>query len=433
MKKIIYTFTFILTAFSLHGQHLIEKFRSEPGERWFNLRELATRSQGAVTNDFNDNSVPEAIYRDSLFFRFVEFGTPTAEYQFEAPPSLTGSEGDYFWGSVDIDGLDLAEIIVRKGQDIYILQLNETTAKATISQVINSGRGFFDVDGDQLVDIIQYDASTRQTIVLGVPNPDDFTGAPSTNKTEKSTEEFMLTQKYQGAEGFSLSYPSNSLSHSSDWDLNDDGVIDLILLKTDTLGVPIGFRVINGVSKEARFTFSLPESFQTEELNFLGFFDVDGENGKEFYLSNGAVIEQNKTIHQLPESFQIFGFLDIDNDGLKDILGQDTVANRVQIWGSASATPVDETVLQQIGIHLDPAFPNPMTTHTTIPFQLSEKSRVLLQILSIDGRLVKTLVDEVLQKGDHIIRWEEEQLPAGIYLYKLQTKNRILTQKLIKK
>ncbi len=432
MKKIISTFAFVLVLLSLNGQTLIEKFRSESGERWFNLRELASRSRGAVTNDFNDNGVQEVIYRDSLFFRFVELGSSTTEYQFEAPAALTGSKGDYFWGSVDIDGSGLAEIVVRKEQDIYILQLNESTEKATISQIIDSGVGFFDVDGDQLVDVIQYDASTRQTVVLGVPNPDGFTGAPQVNNSVKSNQDFMLTKKYQGAEGFSLFYPSNLLSRSSDWDLNGDGVIELILLKTDTLDVPIGFRVVNGISKEISFTFPLPEEFQIEGLTFIGFFDVDGENGKEFYLSNGAVIEQDKTIHLLPESFQIFGFLDIDNDGLQDIIGQDTVANSVQVWGSAATTPVDEAVLQRIGLHMDPAFPNPMTTHTTIPFQLSEKSHVQLQILSMDGRLIKTLVDDVLQKGDHVIRWEEEQLPTGTYLYKLQANNRILTQKLIK-
>jgi hypothetical protein len=432
MIKYIYTSIFLLFFFTAESQNLIEKFRSESGERWFNRSELLTRSKGAMTNDFNGNGFPEAIYRDSLWFAFIEFTPQAVEYKFEVPEALQGNNTGGFWGPYDIDGQGLAEIILRMGQDVYILSLDEQSMTATTSLVINLSLGFFDVDGDQLVDILQYDPNTRQTIVLGVPNTNEFTGSTTDSPEEKSGSNYQLTLKFESEEGSVFPYLSNALQEASDWDLNGDGVIDLVLVRTDTLDTPLGFRVFNGISKEDRFTFILPEALRSPELDLLGFFDVDGENGKEIYLSNGTVIDRNQNLNQLPQEYEVLGFVDIDNDGLKDIIGRDTVESTIQVWGVATSTPVDEVLLKKMGVHLDPAYPNPMSDITNIPFQLQESMHVQLQILSVDGRLMETVVDDVLPSGAHLIEWNANDLNPGMYLYRFITVRGTITQALVK-
>jgi endonuclease/exonuclease/phosphatase family metal-dependent hydrolase len=95
-------------------------------------------------------------------------------------------------------------------------------------------------------------------------------------------------------------------------------------------------------------------------------------------------------------------------------------------------TPVDEVTLEKKGVHLDPAYPNPMGSIINIPFQLSKAMHVQLQILSLDGRLIESVVDDVLPAGAHLIEWKNETLSPGMYWYRFITEKGIITQALVK-
>ena len=74
-------------------------------------------------------------------------------------------------------------------------------------------------------------------------------------------------------------------------------------------------------------------------------------------------------------------------------------------------------------------YPNPFNPATTIEFSLAAAGPVKLRIFDTLGREVATLVDQTLPQGRHSIRWRAEQLAAGLYFYRLETKRRILTRK----
>jgi endonuclease/exonuclease/phosphatase family metal-dependent hydrolase len=95
-------------------------------------------------------------------------------------------------------------------------------------------------------------------------------------------------------------------------------------------------------------------------------------------------------------------------------------------------TPVDEVTLEKKGVHLDPAYPNPMSSTLNIPFQLSQAMHVQLQMLSLDGRLIETVVDEVLPAGAHLIEWENEDFSPGMYWYRFITEKGTVTRALVK-
>lgn len=68
--------------------------------------------------------------------------------------------------------------------------------------------------------------------------------------------------------------------------------------------------------------------------------------------------------------------------------------------------------------------PNPFAALTRIPFALATESRVRLEILDIQGRLVRALVDGVLRGGFHSREWDGrndqgEVAPNGLYFYRL--------------
>ncbi len=60
-------------------------------------------------------------------------------------------------------------------------------------------------------------------------------------------------------------------------------------------------------------------------------------------------------------------------------------------------------------------FPNPMRTHTTFEYTLPRQSPVRLEIHSLLGVKLHTLVDAVKPEGTHRVEWANDALPSGAY------------------
>jgi hypothetical protein len=75
--------------------------------------------------------------------------------------------------------------------------------------------------------------------------------------------------------------------------------------------------------------------------------------------------------------------------------------------------------------------PNPLSNYTTISFSLSQSQNVSLNIFDMNGRLIKTLSDNVFEEGEHQIEFNAEKLNAGIYFLKMQAGEFLKTEKLI--
>ena len=68
-------------------------------------------------------------------------------------------------------------------------------------------------------------------------------------------------------------------------------------------------------------------------------------------------------------------------------------------------------------------YPNPFNPVTNISFDLPEESSVQIQIYDIQGKLVSTLVNETMDKGNYSVSFNSNQLPSGVYFYRLKTEN----------
>jgi uncharacterized delta-60 repeat protein len=74
---------------------------------------------------------------------------------------------------------------------------------------------------------------------------------------------------------------------------------------------------------------------------------------------------------------------------------------------------------------------------TEIEYALAEPDRVTLAVYDIQGRLIKTLVDNYCQNGNYQMRWRGEdnngnQAPSGVYLVQLTTSSHAITKKIVK-
>jgi len=76
-------------------------------------------------------------------------------------------------------------------------------------------------------------------------------------------------------------------------------------------------------------------------------------------------------------------------------------------------------------------YPNPFNPVTTISFSLKKQQRVTLRIYNIRGRIVSTLIDRTLSKGEHSIVWKGGENASGIYYYELRTVKEVLRRQMV--
>lgn len=74
-------------------------------------------------------------------------------------------------------------------------------------------------------------------------------------------------------------------------------------------------------------------------------------------------------------------------------------------------------------------YPNPFNPTTTIKFQCSIRSNVTLKIYDIIGREIQTPVNEKLNAGTYIVRFNGEGLSTGIYFYSLYINDNLINTK----
>ncbi len=80
--------------------------------------------------------------------------------------------------------------------------------------------------------------------------------------------------------------------------------------------------------------------------------------------------------------------------------------------------------------------PNPFNPITSISFTIPAKERVSLNVYSPSGRLVKTLVNSVLDSGRHGVTWNGtdnrgRETSSGIYFYRLEAGEKRMTKKMV--
>lgn len=74
-------------------------------------------------------------------------------------------------------------------------------------------------------------------------------------------------------------------------------------------------------------------------------------------------------------------------------------------------------------IELKQNYPNPFNPGTIISFTLDKPKNVSLKIYDMLGKEVKILIDGMVKPGEHKVKFDAADIPAGIYFYTLKTGN----------
>jgi hypothetical protein len=81
-------------------------------------------------------------------------------------------------------------------------------------------------------------------------------------------------------------------------------------------------------------------------------------------------------------------------------------------------------------------YPNPFNPVTNIDFSVAESGNVSLKVYDISGKEVSELINGFYTPGNYNVKWDAidsygNQLSSGIYIYQLNTKNGILSNRMV--
>lgn len=95
----------------------------------------------------------------------------------------------------------------------------------------------------------------------------------------------------------------------------------------------------------------------------------------------------------------------------------------------ASVKPISSLVPD--GFSLQQNYPNPFNPSTNITFELQHAGLTVLKVYNILGEEIATLVNEQLAPGTYATSFNAENLPTGVYIYKLTSGTYSSTKKML--
>ena len=147
-----------------------------------------------------------------------------------------------------------------------------------------------------------------------------------------------------------------------------------------------------------------------------------------FYSGSMLTLKNNFTLQvesMSPEQRDIYDLQYGDTRDASDHLPLTADFGFQDDTGSAQHEVPGETTLLQ-------NYPNPFNPVTIISYEIPDNNtEVSLDIFSVDGRHISTLVNETQNAGQHHIEFDASDLPSGIYIYQLSagdiTESRMMT------
>jgi hypothetical protein len=169
-----------------------------------------------------------------------------------------------------------------------------------------------------------------------------------------------------------------------------------------------------------------------DTLDFIGSGGALGELGS---IGNDW-LEYRYPIQGEPgDAVQIrFRFSSDESDVEEGVYIDDVSITCASLPGSAGVPDGAEDQTVPIALHQNR--PNPFTPSTSIAFTLMRPGHVTLSVYNIQGRRIRTLVDEIRVEGDHAVSWNGKDefgvdVAAGVYMCRLVYEEHEDTRKMI--
>lgn len=168
----------------------------------------------------------------------------------------------------------------------------------------------------------------------------------------------------------------------------------------------------------------------------IGVMTESGEDGYR-YLNLTSSVLQDYTLSRDKTQYRIaFDGIDTDWDDLYDNVGfmtssghpYDEIKPTLYLFFTNETNTIENSFNQNNLISLS-NYPNPFNPKTTISYQSSNNSNVLLQIFNTKGQLIDTIVNEIQNAGRYSVIWNAENYSSGLYFYIITVETQTVTGK----
>ena len=100
-------------------------------------------------------------------------------------------------------------------------------------------------------------------------------------------------------------------------------------------------------------------------------------------------------------------------------------------WAGNATSISDNAAAQPKTFNLGQNYPNPFNPQTTIRFNLDKTGYASLSVFNLLGHKVAQLINGNMSAGEHKVTFDAENLPSGIYFYRLEAQGNNMTKKMI--
>jgi hypothetical protein len=119
-------------------------------------------------------------------------------------------------------------------------------------------------------------------------------------------------------------------------------------------------------------------------------------------------------------------------DGVE--IGSHTIVDGAEIVinnQNSSLLKISKQVALPTSYDLEQNFPNPFDPSTIIKFSLPNQTQLKLNLYNILGELVRTISDGLFEAGYHQVTFNAENIPSGVYIYRLESNEIVQTRKMM--
>lgn len=141
------------------------------------------------------------------------------------------------------------------------------------------------------------------------------------------------------------------------------------------------------------------------------------DNSVQYELNNGVLTIDLNSVHSNELAINIIA---------QNVFG--SAATEIILKNAVTTSVEDDLNPNQISLAQN--YPNPFNPTTTISYSLPQTSNVSLNVYNMNGQVVARLVDGAQVSGSHSVQFDAQNLPSGIYIYRLISEGNVITKKM---
>lgn len=197
------------------------------------------------------------------------------------------------------------------------------------------------------------------------------------------------------------------------------------------------------VSNEPTGGFTLSGLTAGKYYSFKIFASRTGvtDNRETKYTITGNAGAQTATLNASENTTNVASILNVQPNGSGEITIQvekgpnNTNSNGFYYLGAIEMTKTDTTLSSDsFSVNgLVNIYPNPSSEYINISLSLKEAARVKINLYDVNGKLVKTILNENKSAGSFIKTWDRSNVASGLYILEIDADGRTHHSKLILK